>query len=63
MYGLKNITPHALRTGFAKPLHFKWANIAIISKALGHSYISVTTKYLYLDVDEVANNLRSYLEN
>lgn len=61
MYGLKNINPHALRRGFAKSLLDKGANVAVISKALGHSDISVTTKYLYLDVDEVANNLRSFL--
>ncbi|WP_081112875.1 tyrosine-type recombinase/integrase [Peribacillus simplex] len=61
MYGLKNINPHALRRGFAKSLLDKGANVAVISKALGHSDLSVTTKYLYLDVDEVANNLRSYL--
>nr|WP_235712912.1 site-specific integrase [Bacillus mycoides] len=61
MYGLKNINPHALRRGFAKSLLDKGANVVVISKALGHSDISVTTKYLHLDVDEVANNLRSYL--
>ncbi|WP_429717686.1 tyrosine-type recombinase/integrase [Bacillus rhizoplanae] len=61
MYGLKNINPHALRRGFAKSLLDKGANVAVISKALGHSDISVTTKYLHLDVDEVVNNLRSYL--
>lgn len=62
MYGLKNINPHALRRGFAKSLLDKGANVAVISKALGHSDISVTTKYLHLDIDEVANNLRSYLD-
>ncbi|MGJ5635830.1 tyrosine-type recombinase/integrase [Bacillus altitudinis] len=61
MYGLKNINPHALRRGFAKSLLDKGANVAVISKALGHSDISVTTKYLHFDVDEVANNLRTYL--
>lgn len=61
MYGLKNINPHALRRGFAKSLLDKGANVAVISKALGHSDISVTTKYLHLDIEEVANNLRSYL--
>lgn len=61
MYGLRNINPHALRRGFAKTLLDKGANVAVISKALGHSDISVTTQYLYLDVDEVASNLRSYL--
>lgn len=61
MYELKNINPHALRRGFAKSLLDKGANVAVISKALGHSDISVTTKYLHLDVDEAVNNLRSYL--
>lgn len=61
MYGLKNINPHALRRGFAKSLLDKGANIAVISKALGHGDISVTTKYLHLDMDEVVNSLRSYL--
>lgn len=63
MYGLKNINPHALRRGFAKSLLDKGANVVVISKALGHSDVSVTTKYLHLDVDEVANNLRAYLGN
>jgi integrase/recombinase XerD len=61
MYGLKNINPHALRRGFAKSLLDKGANVALISKALSHSSISTTTKYLHLDVDEVVSNLRSYL--
>lgn len=61
MYGLKNINPHALRRGFAKSLLNKGASVAVISKALGHGDVSVTTKYLHLDIDEVANNLRAYL--
>ncbi|OAH56168.1 MULTISPECIES: site-specific integrase [Bacillaceae] len=61
MYGLKNINPHALRRGFAKNLLDKGANVAVISKALGHSDIAVTTKYLYLDMNEVVDNLRRYL--
>lgn len=60
-YGLKNINPHALRRGFAKSLLDKGANIAEISKALGHSNLAVTTKYLHLDKEEVAENLRKYL--
>lgn len=62
MYGLKNINPHGLRRGFAKSLLEKGANVALISKALGHSDIAVTTRYLHMDIDEVANNLRSYLK-
>ncbi|MCD7032855.1 site-specific integrase [Metabacillus sp. GX 13764] len=60
-YGLKNINPHALRRGFAKSLLDKGANIAVISKALGHSDLSVTSKYLHLDMDEIVKNLRSFL--
>ncbi|WP_430483137.1 tyrosine-type recombinase/integrase [Rossellomorea marisflavi] len=59
--GLRNINPHALRRGFAKKLLGRGANIALISKALGHSDIAVTTRYLHLDKEEVAENLRSYL--
>jgi site-specific recombinase XerD len=60
-YGLKNINPHALRRGFAKSLLNKGANIAQISKALGHSNLAVTTQYLHLDKEEIAENLRKYL--
>jgi integrase/recombinase XerD len=60
-FGLKNINPHALRRGFAKNLLGKGANIALISKALGHSDIAVTTRYLHLDKEEVADSLRNYL--
>lgn len=60
-FGLKNINPHALRRGFAKNLLNKGANIALISKALGHSGLAVTTRYLHLDKDEVAESLRKFL--
>ncbi|TWN51494.1 hypothetical protein CHCC14435_2318 [Bacillus licheniformis] len=39
----------------------KGANLTDISRALGHSDLSVTTKYLYLDKNEVAENLRGFL--
>ncbi len=61
MYGLRNINPHALRRGFAKSLLSKDANIAEISKALGHSNLAVTTQYLHLDKEETAESLRKYL--
>lgn len=61
LYGLKNINPHALRRGFAKKLLNKGASVAVISKALGHSDISVTSRYLHLDKEEVAESLRQYL--
>lgn len=61
MYGLRNINPHALRRGFAKNLLKKGADLPLISKALGHSDLAVTTRYLHLDREEVAENLRKYL--
>ncbi|MEH7343701.1 tyrosine-type recombinase/integrase [Bacillus sp. JJ1532] len=40
---LKNINSHALQIGFAQNLLEKGANIARISKALGHGNLAVTT--------------------
>ncbi|MEE6453161.1 site-specific integrase [Gottfriedia acidiceleris] len=61
-YGLKNINPHAIRRGFAKKLLKKGCNVALISKALGHSNLEVTTKYLDLTVEEVVNELREFID-
>lgn len=61
-YGLENINAHSLRRAYAKNLLKKGASVPLISKALGHSDIAVTTQYLDLDVDEVANDLRDYLD-
>lgn len=60
-YNLKNINAHAIRRAYAKNLLDKGANIALISKALGHSDLAVTTQYLDLDIEEVASNLRDFL--
>ncbi|WP_227752164.1 tyrosine-type recombinase/integrase [Viridibacillus arvi] len=60
-FGLENINAHAIRRGYAKKLLDAGASIAIISKALGHSDLGVTTQYLDLDVEEVATSLRDYL--
>jgi len=60
-FGLENINAHAIRRGYAKKLLDAGASIAIISKALGHSDLAVTTQYLDLDVEEVATSLRDYL--
>ena len=60
-FGIKNINPHAIRRGFARRLLDKNANIALISKALGHSDLDVTTRYLHLDKEEVEKSLRQYL--
>ncbi|MER2009247.1 MAG: site-specific integrase [Psychrobacillus sp.] len=42
-FGLENINAHAIRRAYAKNLHEKGASIALISKALGHSDLAVTT--------------------
>lgn len=60
-FRLENINAHAIRRAYAKNLHDKGASIALISKALGHSDLAVTTQYLDLDVEEVAKDLREYL--
>ncbi|WP_233548054.1 site-specific integrase [Rummeliibacillus sp. POC4] len=60
-YGIKNISPHALRRGFATNLLRKGANINLISKALGHSDLGVTTQYLSINIEETAQELRDYL--
>lgn len=60
-FGIENINPHAIRRGYAKSLLDKGASVPLISKALGHSDLAVTTQYLDLNVDEVANSLKEYL--
>ena len=60
-YDLKNINPHALRRGYATNLLKAGADITLISKALGHSDLKVTTQYLDIGIDEVSNSLREFL--
>ncbi|MGB2993570.1 MAG: site-specific integrase [Paenisporosarcina sp.] len=60
-YKLENINAHAIRRGYAKSLLDKGASVALISKALGHSDLAVTTQYLDLDIEEVSANLREFL--
>ena len=60
-HGLRNINAHAIRRAFAKNLLNRGASIALISKALGHSDLGVTTQYLQFDIEEVATSLRDYL--
>ncbi|MGY3189728.1 tyrosine-type recombinase/integrase [Lysinibacillus sp. TE18511] len=60
-YNLPNINAHSIRRAYAKGLLDKGASVALISKALGHSSLDVTTQYLDLEVNEVAENLRDYL--
>ena len=60
-YGLKSVKPHNIRRTYATNLNRKGVNIAVISKALGHSSLVVTERYLEVGVDEVADTLRKYL--
>lgn len=60
-YDLKNINAHAIRRAYAKNLYNKGANVALISKALGHADLSVTTQYLDLNTEEVLRDLRDFL--
>lgn len=60
-YNLKNINAHAIRRSYAKNLLNQGANIALISKALGHKDLSTTTQYLHLDDQEILNSLRDYM--
>ncbi|WP_153733480.1 tyrosine-type recombinase/integrase [Sporosarcina obsidiansis] len=60
-YGIKNINPHALRRGFAKDIYKRSkGDLALVSKALGHSDFAVTARYLHLDAEEVADKLREF---
>lgn len=61
-FGLKNMSPHALRRGFAINLYKRSGrDLALVSKALGHSDFSVTTRYLHLTAEEVAEDIRKHL--
>lgn len=60
-YGLTNVNAHSIRKAFAKSLLNRGASIPLISKALGHSGLDVTTAYLHLDNSEVVSSLREYL--
>lgn len=61
--GLSIINPHAIRRGFAKRLLNSNVNIAIISKALAHSSLEVTTKYLHIGEDELIDSIRQSWNN
>ncbi len=60
-YGIRNINPHALRRGFAKNLYSKSNDLLLVSKALGHNDLSVTTKYLHTELNDIADKLKDYM--
>ena len=60
-YGLENLSSHGLRRGFAVNLLKQDAPLPLISKALHHSDLAVTSVYLNLDENQVAEDLKKYL--
>ena len=56
----KNIFPHTLRHTFAAELYRKTKNIRLVQKALGHSSLSTTMIYTYLDHEEIDDELRFF---
>ena len=60
-YGLTDINAHAIRRLYSINLRKKGADVVLISKALSHKSLSVTTRYLGISSEEVVNSLREYL--
>lgn len=60
-YNYRNINPHGLRRGFATNLLYAGANVALISKALGHSSLEVTTRYLDITEKEIIDGVRKFM--
>lgn len=60
-WNIPNINAHAIRRGFAKRLLDGGVSVPVISKALGHSSLAVTTKYLNISEVEVINELKRLL--
>lgn len=60
-FGLTNINAHAIRRLYAQNLRKKGADVVLISKALSHKNLAVTTRYLEITSDEVVKNLRDFL--
>ena len=58
LFGIDNISPHAIRRGFAKRLLNEGVSVPVISKALGHADLSTTTKYLHISEVELINELK-----
>ena len=58
---LGNVSPHALRRGFATNLMKQGAPVSLIQHALGHADLSTTTQYLYLSQEDTAAQLKQYL--
>lgn len=60
-YGLTDINAHAIRRLYAINLRKRGADVVLISKALSHKSLAVTTRYLGISSEEVVKNLRDFL--
>lgn len=60
-WGLKNLNPHAIRRLYGHNLLKRGADINLISHAYGHRDLTTTSKYLGIDANIVAKNLREFL--
>ncbi|GMA07089.1 hypothetical protein GCM10025886_02400 [Tetragenococcus halophilus subsp. flandriensis] len=57
-FNIEHLNTHAIRRGFAKRLLDEGTSVPIISKALGHSSLATTTKYLNISEAELINELK-----
>ncbi len=57
----KNISPHSLRRSFCTNLIKNGCNIAVVQKMMGHSSINTTTKYIFLDKDEMFSHFKKFI--
>jgi len=55
----KHLTPHMLRHTFATDLLKSGANLRIIQKSLGHTYLSTTAIYTHIHDDELKDAMKS----
>lgn len=57
-FNIEHLNTHAIRRGFAKRLLDEGTSVPVISKALGHSSLATTTKYLNISEAELINELK-----
>lgn len=60
-FGLENCNAHAIRRLYAHNLLNRGASVPLISKALGHTDLSVTSRYLNMDQQQVVSDLREFM--
>lgn len=60
-FELKNVNAHSIRRLYAHNLLKRGASVPLISKALGHTDLSVTSRYLNMDQQQVVSDLREFM--